>query len=187
MADERDDIGRFWREQPPQEDAMTLDDIKAKARKLRNTIWWRNAREDAAAVIVVVAFGRTLLDASAHDLTRLGALLVILATVFVIAYMHVRGSVAAVSAATAAPSADFYRAQLERQRDLLRSVWWWYLLPFVPGFALVLIGRVAAEPERATRAAIGTGIALVVFIGIWALNAYAARKLQQEIDALGEP
>ena len=41
---------------------------------------------------------------------------------------------------------EFHRSELVRQRDLLRSVWWWYLLPFVPGMLLIPVGSSLDDP-----------------------------------------
>lgn len=88
----------------------------------------------------------------------------------------------------------FQREELERQRDLLLGVWRWYLLPFVPGMTVFLVGLFefamrqphASEHARAiawmfTLTAAGCA---VVFVGVAKLNHWAARRLQREIDAL---
>jgi hypothetical protein len=79
---------------------------------------------------------------------------------------------------------DFHRGQLVRQRDLLRSVWLWYLLPFVPGLLLLLIGRAAADPGGAPRVALSAMVGVLVFLGIGWLNERAARGLDREIETL---
>ena len=80
----------------------------------------------------------------------------------------------------------FHRGELERQRDLLRGVWKWYLLPLVPGMILFCLGPVMARPEKASLAvavSIAAGnLAFFVFIG--ELNRRAANKIQGRIDAL---
>jgi len=164
---------------------MPLDEIKARARKFGRTIRRRNLIEYAAAVFVVLAFGRLAVIATTPTI-RIGAAMIVAATLFIVYYMHTRSWVPA-SSDDAAASQDctaFYRALLTRQRDVLRGVWWWYLLPFVPGLLLMVIGRVAQEPDRVGRAVLGIGLNVAVFLGIGLLNERAARKLQREIDAL---
>jgi hypothetical protein len=81
----------------------------------------------------------------------------------------------------------FYRSELVRQRDLLQSVWRWYLLPFVPGFIVTITGRVLQQGAPWSRL-IGT---LAVVAGlmwvVWWGNQRAAARLQERIDALDEP
>jgi hypothetical protein len=78
---------------------------------------------------------------------------------------------------------EFYRAQLVHERDLARqSVR--YLLPFVPGIALSLLGGIVG-----TELPLGRRIAVVVsgvmlFLGIAWLNAHTTRKLQKAVDAI---
>jgi hypothetical protein len=81
-------------------------------------------------------------------------------------------------------SAQFHRRQMERQRDLLRSVWTWYLLPMLPGLIVLQIGVALAHPDRVGRAVavvIGT-LALSAVIG--GLNRWGATRIQARIDAL---
>ena len=63
--------------------------------------------------------------------------------------LHLWGTARTLPSDLALTSAlEFHRVQLERQRDLLRSVWWWYLLPFAPGVLVLEIGHALAQPER---------------------------------------
>lgn len=185
MANEpEDDIARLWREQPGEGGTMPLSEIKAKARKLGRTIRAQILLEYAGAVIVFIAFGRMAIIAQS-PIVAIGAGLVIVATGFVVVYMHRKSWVSAAAVdGLAENGVEFYRAALLRQRDVLRSVWWWYLLPFAPGLMFILIGRAAADPERAPRAAGSALICLLVFLGLGKLNERAARKLQREIDVL---
>ncbi len=83
------------------------------------------------------------------------------------------------------------RQELIRQRDALRSVGLWYLAPFIPGMALVMMGR-WFQSHAAHRALafdhllilLTSGLAVLVFLAIWLLNLYGAKRLQQRIDAL---
>jgi len=79
---------------------------------------------------------------------------------------------------------DFHRSQLARQRDLLRSIWTWYLLPFVPGLLFLFIGRAAADPGGASRVALSAIVGVLMFLGIGWLNERAARGLDREIEML---
>jgi len=80
----------------------------------------------------------------------------------------------------------FYRAQLERQLEVLKSVWSWYLAPLVPGFVVYTIGH----PLKVPRLASWVGLALMdlavaaMFVFIWRMNQKAARCLQRMIKEL---
>ena len=83
-----------------------------------------------------------------------------------------------------------YRSELERQCEALLSVWRWYLLPFVPGIVVFILG-VAFAPsagmpmlESISLSVTGLGFAAIVMGFVWLLNLLAARTLQTEIRAL---
>jgi len=111
--------------------------------------------------------------------------------------LHKKGAARTVPAEMAFRTClDFHRQQLERQRDLLRGVWTWYLLPFVPGIAVFLIGLfrwTMTLPHAPAHArviiitfALTAAACALVFFAIGKLNQWAAQKLQREIDALNE-
>lgn len=195
MADETPDpMTDAWKRQPAELNGISLDDVRRQARKLESRVFWRNGREYAACLLVVAAFGyyATVFDAT---LIRAGCGLVIAGALFTVFRLHKMGAAREVPAELAFHSClAFRRQELERQRVLLLGVWRWYLLPFVPGMAVFLVGLFAfamQQPHASEhRGAIvvvfgltAVGCALV-FAGVARLNRWAARKLQREIEAL---
>jgi TRAP-type uncharacterized transport system fused permease subunit len=174
-----DDFIRLWQEQT--DGGTKMAEIRLKAARLESVVRRRNLLEFAAAAVVVVAFTRIIWN-SPSVLARVGAALILLATAYVVYRLHRHGSTLVMPEELALTSCvDFHRAQLLRQRDLLRSVWRWYLLPFVPGLFLLLLSQAAADPGRAARAAIISGL---VFLGIGWLNERAARRIDGDIESL---
>jgi hypothetical protein len=120
-----------------------------------------------------------------------GAGLSMLAAVLVAWHIH-RIAAARTPPEGGAAIVDFRRRELTRQRDALRSVGRWYLAPFAPGMALLMAGRwfqahAAGRSLEADHRIIlmASAVVVVVFLAIWALNQFGARRLQREIDALG--
>jgi hypothetical protein len=81
--------------------------------------------------------------------------------------------------------ADFYRAELERQRDFHRGLWFWSRLAIVlPGFILFCVGGAIARPVDALDY---TGqLAVFIFLAICAvpLNLGRSREYQRQLDEL---
>jgi FtsH-binding integral membrane protein len=195
MTDETPDpMTNVWKSQPAEPVGISLDDMRRQARTLESRISWRNAREYVACGLVVAAFGYYALVF--HDaLVRAGCGLVIAGALLVAFRLHTMGAARTIPAELAFRTClAFRRQELERQRDLLLGVWRWYLLPFVPGMAVFLVGLFAftmqqphaSEHVREIVAVLGlTAVSCaLVFVGIAKLNHWAARKLQREIDAL---
>lgn len=195
MANEtRNDMTSVWQNQPVERVEMSLEQLRRKAQKLQKRVLWRNLREYAASAIVIGAFGYTLWIAP-PALIRTGCGLVIAGTLFMVYTLHKKGSAHTVPAELAfRTGVEFHRKELERQCDLLRRVWSWYLLPFVPGLAVFLAGlfrQTMQQPNAAAHAgvivatfAVTAALGALVFVGIGKLNQWGARKLQREIDAL---
>ena len=162
---------------------FSVEELERRARSFARTVRWRNVIEYAAAAVAVVGLAvRAVLATTLSE--QCGFWLVVLGVLFVADYLRRKGGVPAcdwsVDTRTLLAS---YRRALERQRDLQAHVGRWYLLPFVPGFVLILVGRSVDQP-RAALVAAAAGVAL--FVAVWLLNRAAARGLQREIDALGE-
>lgn len=179
----------LWQSQAMEYDPMTLAQIHAKATTLQSKVRRRNVREYLASIVVIAAFSPVLLQRGSW-LMQAGALLIIAATAFVAWQIHRRGS------AQPAPDGgealiDAYRQQLIRQRDALRSVGAWYLAPFAPGMALLMLGRwfqhhAAHRPIGLDHLviALSTAAVALVFLVVWLVNRRGADRLQRRIDEL---
>ena len=180
--DDHHDVQRLWRDQPSEEVQMSAQEVRGLAEQFERTISRRNRREYAASAFVVVWFSVWAWFAESA-VVALGGWLVVLAALFVVSHLHRHGAARRPAGEQEVMSGlEFHRSELVRQRDLLRSVWWWYLLPFVPGMLLILVGYSLERPER-WLLALGIVVA-VTFVGIGLLNQRVARKLQRRIDDL---
>jgi cytochrome bd-type quinol oxidase subunit 2 len=175
---------RLWKEGSQEGPPMTLQEIRTRASKLERRASRRNIREYIAALIVVLAFA--LLAWIETDLAvRAGDVLAAAAAVWVVHHLHRRGSVRPLPSDTALfDCLVFHRRELIRQRDLLRSVWWWYLLSFVPSVTLIQIGRAIARPDQGWQFVATAAFIAASFAFIAAANRRAAEQLQERIDEL---
>jgi hypothetical protein len=81
----------------------------------------------------------------------------------------------------------YYRTELQRQHGHVRTMWRWYLLPFVPALLFILVG--AAQQASGRGRPIWPALivaAIVLGVGLIAHNGSQdmARKLRVRIDAL---
>ena len=180
------DLQALWQSQSPDRSAITLNEIRQMAQRLEHRVAWRNGREYIVAAIVVAVFGWQMFKFPSA-LLRIGAGLIIAAVIAVVYMLHLWGTAQTLPSDLALTSAlEFHRAQLEKQRDLLRSVWWWYLLPFVPGVVVMVIGRALAQPERMAQIIAWSVGMIVIMVGGYVLNQRAAARIQRRIDGLKE-
>jgi hypothetical protein len=186
------DITNVWRNQPVNPSEISLREIRRKAQKFEKRVLRRNLREYVASAIVIAGFGYYI-SVFHSTLIRTGCGLVIAGTLFMVCALHKRGATRTAPVELASRTCvDFYRKELERQRDLLRSVWLWCLLPFVPGLVVFHVGLLQQALEQPNASAhmgvIGATYAVTVVLGavVWKLNHWVARKLQREIDTLDQ-
>jgi hypothetical protein len=184
MAAEMDpnDPRSLWQSQEEEKVTVTIDEIRSLAKRFERRIFWRNFREYAVGVPLIVLFGAGV--RSQQGWQRLPPLLLIAGIVYSMFQLHRRGAARSHPADTGLTALrDFHMRDLEQQRDALHTVWKWYLLPFVPGLVAVIVVRAMSRGVNARL--IATGVFFVVtLIGIWLLNEWAAGKLDRRIDAL---
>ena len=183
------DLGNLWQGQETEKEkekmTITLDEVRRMSTCLERRVHWRNIREYAAAAIVVVIFGAFVRNE--HGWGRVPPLLLIAGTLYSMFELSRRGANSVPPDMGMTAYLEFYRHELERQRDALRSVWRWYLLPLVPGLAATLIAK-GIERHGASNArliAVAAVFALAL-VGVWAINQWAARKLDRKIAQLIE-
>lgn len=181
-----EDLRNVWQNQTVEANQMSLDELRRKAGKFQARIRNRNLREYTASVFVVAAFGYYIW---CFPQLRLGSGLIIAATLYMVYNLHKRGAAKAVPAALGLGTCrDFHRRELELQRDLLRDIWKWYLLPFAPGLlAFVAVPVMHLSPEKWLRVVPFILLCAAFFYAVASLNQRAAAKLQRQIDELDTP
>ena len=184
-----DPIKQAWQDSVSHADSPDIATLRAGADRFYRQVRRRNLIEYAASVLVVVCFSVIAFKAPS-PVTKLGAVLVILATLVAAWQLRRRASaVAPPSAESALPVLVHQRAQFVRHRDALASVGLWYLLPFAPGMALMMLAPAFEHGPGVFLTMRWRDIASMAFIfavfgGVWWLNMLAARKLQKAIDEI---
>jgi hypothetical protein len=185
------DLRSLWRTMPVEIVSVSAEEMRAKAAAFQKRIRRRNLIEYGATVFVVI-----VLTWYATLPSRTGLLwpfsngLIIVGMLIIALNLHLRARASALPVEASAQSLiHFQRAELTRQRDALRTVWLWYILPVVPGiilwFIAIGIDVAARHPERAIPAMSGAAIVVVlVFVIIILLNLLGAARLQRMIDDL---
>jgi chromate transport protein ChrA len=185
------DLKALWRTQRTETLTMSVEAIRAKSNRFEGRVRRRNLREYLASAVVVIAFA-AIGWSSIGWMVKLGSALVIIGTLYIVWRLHRDGATRrAPPEGSAQTVLDFHRAQLTRQRDLLSSVWFWYLGPLVPGVVLITLGRwfqdhAPHRPVATDHLIIGlvSVIVALVFAAVWLVNALGAAKLQRQIDEL---
>ena len=182
----------IWKEQAMHAQTFTPHMLARRAQGLDAHIRRRNLFEymAAGAVIVFCLAIAALLVASGIETTAdaisLAGILTLAAGSAIVAWqMHARTGAPRASSGDRATLASM-RAELVRQRDALRRVWLWYLLPFAPGLFLIYgadLFRPGANLMLGSVLFAGT-LVLVVFI-CW-LNLVAAKRMDAEIEKLDD-
>ena len=163
---------------------MNIDGHIELARQFQTKIRRRNIREYGASAFVVAAF--TLYMWLFDDpLLRTGSVLTIAGVLYVAYQLHNRGSARRVPAGI--NSLEFHTRELKRQRDALRGIFRWYMLPVIPGIAVFNIAVASIHPwGPVVWLGFQASIGVAVFVFLYKLNQRGARKLQREIDELTE-
>jgi hypothetical protein len=179
-----DDLQALWQSQLRGETTMSIAQIRAMSQSLERRVARKIRHEYIAAAIAAALFGVYGWIGPTATI-RVGASLVVAASLFTARQLRLRVATPPLPTDLALTAAlDFYRAQLVRQRDLLRSVWWWGLLPAVPGLLVLQIGQARAHPELISgHIALGV-LVIVVMVGVHVLNRRVAARIQRRLDRL---
>ena len=164
--------------------ALSLATLADHARHFQRLIWWRNARESLAGLVVIGANAAQLrgepvgLEWTSHALFIAGA-------VCVMAFLHTAAASRVVpSGLSPAVLLRFHCDEIARQHRVLRAVPLWYLGPFVPGMLVLGVARWSTHPGAAAGGLVGMAL---VFGFVWWMNIKGGQSLARqagEVEAL---
>jgi hypothetical protein len=158
--------------------ALTIDNVHEQALAFQRGVRWRNARESAAAVALLLFNSYRVLTSSVDSPAAWIEPALLMAGLIVLLYaLHVKGGSQRVpEGLDSSALLHFHRDEIERQRDVLRAVPWWYLLPLAPG---MIAGALLKWDPVATPVALV--VMAAIFYGIARLNAWGARWLDDKL------
>ena len=165
---------------------LTLETVHDRARHFQRMIWWRNARESVVGFALLGVNANTLanlsFDAPALWVQPALALAGLACLLFV---LHAKAGSRRVPDGNARTVLRFHQAEIERQRDILRLVPYWYLLPLAPSLVAGAIVK-----WHAVAGPLSLAFMALVFYGIARLNRAGAQWLDRQLEqarALDQP
>lgn len=183
-----DPVKRAWLSSVEVAGTPSIEAARKGADKFYRIIKWRNRIEYVACAVAIAVFTYYFFTLP-HILHKIGSVLVIAAAIFAPWQLHRRASAVSPEIAGTMPIYVFLRGQLVRQRDALKTIFGWYILPFVPGVALMIAGNgldprieAAGPPIWVRWLALVSMVAITA--GIWWANQVVARRLQTRIDEI---
>jgi hypothetical protein len=169
---------------------MQIEEIGATARAFQAKIRRRRRLQHVAATVTITVFAFYAYVLPGW-MIKTGSVLSILAMVNILWQRHTRAAPRDVPEAPAAVLVRFHHSELVRFRDAVAGSWRWEIIPILPGFALIILGRlfqfhppkvpIAVDNKITTLAAIIAALIIVIVVLVRRLAVY---RLQQQIDAL---
>jgi hypothetical protein len=167
-------------EAPMSDPSAVLSKMQALVKKIRR----RTLKGYAVCLFAIAGFVRFFFVFH-NTLQRVGSVLTVAALLYGVYQLYERRSRTLPSEPSPAACTDLYRAELARQRDFHRGIWFWSrLLVMVPGYLLFCIGFAMAHPERAPEVAAIVGCFIVLCIVAVPLNLRLSHKYQRQMDEL---
>lgn len=177
------DIKALWKRTNQEPLVLTIGALHQRSLAFYRAVWRQDMAELMGCAIVALIFGFQI-GAAPNALTRLGELLAIVSAIIAAFQLRRYAAIRPSSASTGASLLAFHIAELQRRRDLRRSVWRWIVVPITISIWVILAGFVQARPGSVgtllTLACVMTLIGLVLSLA----NIRGARRLQRDIDAL---
>jgi hypothetical protein len=180
----RNPAQKLWQDQPVEGITVSVEIIRQRAGKFERKILWRNVREYVAALIAAVPLGYFLVTAQ-DVLARVTFGLLIAGLLWMVVQLHRKGSVRSMpTEVSTLTSMQFYRMELERQREAVKTVWSWYLAPLIPGLLVYTVWSAIRSPRPAAWLGLALMDAVIagMFYVVWKINLRAARCLERMID-----
>ncbi len=185
---EDNELKNIWKNAPEKEHIQfdqhkILNDMNLELKKIDNSLKWRNIREIGVGIFLIVLFGMRFFSAQS-GLEKLGILLIILATLFIIyKLVTVRNSKQSIDHSISIKDQLLQtRNYLKREQNLGKNILYWYILPIVIPLIIMSLGCYGLSPF---------GVIYLLSIGalsyfMYYLNQRGVKKLDPYITQIEE-
>jgi len=175
-----DDMQDVWHSQPADPFRLPADELRRRSvlceGNKRRAFWAGASLSILSAALCTWFFYRL-----PYTLPRIGFVLTFIGeVVFLYQWLELRRGAKEQTGSTAVA----YRAQLVRQRELVLSMWKRFLLPFVPGPAVILLGFLIPQLGVVPAVALTSAYLASPFAVVIPLAQSRARRIEREIAGL---
>lgn len=154
-----------------------MDEMKEKVEKFRQKIKVRNSLEYFASLFIVVITGNAFSRAE-NVWAKVFIIELILAAIGISIYIFLKAS--NLPQQEGEPLKNYQRKQIERQIEIGRTAWLWYIFPIFIGVTGIYFSL-----EKITHwGIIGFVPFVTVFGAVGWFNIWSARKLRKELEEL---
>jgi hypothetical protein len=162
---------------------FTPGELRRDEEKLRRRVRRRSLVGGGAAWLVIVS-ATAWFFVFPNLLQRIGSVLTVVGVAYLLIQLRLRPARTMLDAGET-ESVQFYRAELERQRDFHRGGWLWSrAIAIIPGPVAFLVGFARAYPTLGTLIWLELAILPLALVVGMPLNLRLARQYQRRIDAL---
>jgi hypothetical protein len=178
-----EDIRNVWQKQPSEGAEMLLEEVRKRITKFEREQWRIKIVGRISAIVVLAVLGSWFYFG--NESTSIGTALVLAGFVYAWRWVD-RGRSPKVLPPDCGleSSVDFYRAELERERNVQRGMWRAYLA-VLPGMVVAIGALQYGRTPRFAQHFFPTAASVVAVCFLcWLFNLQQARLLQRRIDDL---
>lgn len=190
---------QIWQSEQGTQAMPSIEELRSKSEKFHRKIKLRNRIEYVAGFFAFLWFGWIAVMGPLPwtppeipaNIVRLGSGLLVCGIMVAMWQLHKRTNPLLPPEDRGIHSAlQFQRKELVRQRDAISYYFFWYILPFVPGFVVLMLVPLALSPTIGEPAwfAVLAKVSLIPLIlaAIMWLSRHALHKMQLEIDKIDQ-
>lgn len=180
------DAQQIWQSQPVEGTTMSAEAIRLRAAKFEQRIASKNLRRFIACLLTGGGFIYFLVTMPELPF-RITWGLFFLGMIWIAFQLRRKGAPRAMPEGLGASTGvDFFRSELERQRDLMKNVWPFHFGPLIPGYLAFNVAYLLKfrRPTGIAELALLDAFFVVVFFVAWRVNMRCARSFQRSIDSL---
>ncbi|MFK7937631.1 MAG: hypothetical protein AB8G22_29205 [Saprospiraceae bacterium] len=175
-----EELKNIWLSSPQEEKvkfqkSRLLLEMQNSVQRFDRSIWWRDAREIAAVIVIVPVFAYYCFTIP-YLLSKISAGLTVVWAIYVaFKLLKTRQSKPSAYSDDYLTYLQETKAYLQRQQHLLESIFWWYIGPFLANMLLFVAGFYGVEGKEVWMICT-IGLSIFFSVILYFLNKNVAKK-----------